>query len=217
MFATMRAFPHPFEALYRVLLIVISKNAQTAQHQGLSRTVWSSGAFAAAGWQVTVWSDQLLSHTDQNADGLQVHESVPRTGAGTRVPLLSCRFDAKTLAASIHRVANSGRGFYHHIASDGSVVMSTHLALMKSTGIPWRENTDMLPELFLYRQACAPRTLISGIHQLVAGDTAQVWAPEAETEDFGFFEQRTVALRTRTVGAAIHFTTDGSEPTAQSL
>ena len=47
-------------------------------------------------------------------------------------------------------------------------------------------------------------------------NTAKVWAPEAETEDFGFFDQRSVALRSRTAGAAIHFTTDGSEPTAQS-
>lgn len=45
---------------------------------------------------------------------------------------------------------------------------------------------------------------------------AKVWAPEAETENFGFFEQRTVALRSRTAGAAIHFTTDGTEPTAKS-
>jgi len=47
-------------------------------------------------------------------------------------------------------------------------------------------------------------------------NTATVWAPEAETEDFGFFEQRTVALRSRTTGAVIHFTTEGSEPTVQS-
>lgn len=49
-----------------------------------------------------------------------------------------------------------------------------------------------------------------------SGNTAKVWAPEAETEDFGFFDQRTVGLRSRTAGVAIHFTTDGSEATAQS-
>jgi len=47
-------------------------------------------------------------------------------------------------------------------------------------------------------------------------NAAKVWAPEATTEDFGFFDQRSVALRSRTAGAAIHFTTDGSEPTDRS-
>lgn len=178
MFARMRAFPHPFEVLYRVLLIVISKSSQTAQHAGLTRQVWSAGTFAAAGWQVTLWSDPLLAHVEHNAQELRIDESVPRSGPGDRVPLIRCRFDGQNLAATIRRVANSGRALYHHIASDGSVILSTHLALMKATGIPWRENADMLPELFLYRQACAPRTLISGIDQLAAGDSIELTAAQ---------------------------------------
>lgn len=157
-----------------MLLIIISQSSQTAQHPGLTRQVWSAGAFAAAGWQVTIWSDPLLAHIEHDTENLHIDELVPRCGPGERVPLIRCRFDARNLAACIRRVANSGRALYHHIAADGSVILSTHLSLMKATGIPWRENTDMLPELFLYRQACAPRTLISGIDQLAAGDGAQL-------------------------------------------
>ncbi len=47
--------------------------------------------------------------------------------------------------------------------------------------------------------------------------TAKVWAAEIETENlFGFLDQQGVVLRSRTPEAAIHFTTDGSEPTANS-
>jgi hypothetical protein len=44
----------------------------------------------------------------------------------------------------------------------------------------------------------------------------QVWAAEVETEDFGFFDKRTAVLHSRTPGAEIHYTTDGTEPTQKS-
>jgi len=47
-------------------------------------------------------------------------------------------------------------------------------------------------------------------------NAAKVWAAEAEVEDFGFFDKRSVILRGRTPGVAIHYTTDNSEPTVKS-
>ena len=44
----------------------------------------------------------------------------------------------------------------------------------------------------------------------------QVWAAEIETEEFGFFDKRTAVLQSRTPGAEIHYTTDGSKPTQKS-
>ena len=54
------------------------------------------------------------------------------------------------------------------------------------------------------------------IAEPASANAAKVWAPEVETEDFGFFDQRSVTLRSRTPGAAIHFTTDVSEPSLKS-
>ena len=162
-------------------LIVISKNLQSANRPGLERTVWSAGAFAAAGWQVTAWTDPLLTRVRQDPRGLIIEESVPkdgpRDGTGDCSVLASCTFESGTLGATLHRVANSGRGVYHHTAPDGSVYVSSHLALLRATGIAWREDAQMLPELFLYRQACAPRTLIAGVSQLVAGDRVHLACP----------------------------------------
>jgi hypothetical protein len=47
-------------------------------------------------------------------------------------------------------------------------------------------------------------------------DATDIWTAEVETEDFGFFDQRSVVLRTRTPGAAIHYTLDDTEPTTSS-
>jgi len=60
----------------------------------------------------------------------------------------------------------------------------------------------------------APWQIITG--EPATPSVAKVWAPEVETEDFHFFHTRHAVLRSRTMGAAIHFTTDGSEPTVQS-
>ncbi|MEI7838032.1 MAG: chitobiase/beta-hexosaminidase C-terminal domain-containing protein, partial [Planctomycetota bacterium] len=49
-----------------------------------------------------------------------------------------------------------------------------------------------------------------------SANAAKVWAAEVEAEDSGFFDKRSVILRSRTPGAAIHYTTDNSEPTAKS-
>lgn len=49
-----------------------------------------------------------------------------------------------------------------------------------------------------------------------ASESRGVWAPEVDTEDFAFFEDRVFSLRSRTAGAEIRYTTDGSLPGADS-
>ena len=62
----------------------------------------------------------------------------------------------------------------------------------------------------------APEPWAMLIAEAATPNTAKVWAPEVETESMGFFDRRSVALRSRTTGASIHYTTDGSEPSLQS-
>jgi asparagine synthetase B (glutamine-hydrolysing) len=162
-----------------VYLIAITQELPDLRVEGLQRTNWSHGAFAAAGWKVTAWTDSLLGHIKASPDALTVEELAPGSGApgagdDARMRLCSVEFRAASLEAAMHRVANSGRAMYYHVKNSRSVYIASHLALLKQIGVPFRETDGILPELFLYRQACPPRTLIEDVFQLAAGDQARI-------------------------------------------
>ncbi len=133
---------------------------------------WSEGAFAQAGWTVHSLVDPLFGRHEPSPFELICGEHAP--GSGKRLPLTTIRFDPARLLISLRREADSGRPVFHHITPDGTLLISSHLSMMRRWGIPWRESASLLPELLLYRHACAPGTLIDGVHQLVAGDRADV-------------------------------------------
>jgi hypothetical protein len=62
----------------------------------------------------------------------------------------------------------------------------------------------------------SPAPLQIVIAEPASPSSPKVWAPEVDTESFRFFDRRHAALRSRTPGAVIHFTTDNSEPGVQS-
>ena len=68
----------------------------------------------------------------------------------------------------------SGRPIYYHINSAGEFFCSTHISLLRSAGVPIQENTDVLPEFFVYRFVMPPNTLYKDIFQLFTGDQLQI-------------------------------------------
>lgn len=157
-----------------MFLLSISRTVPAFDEPGLTKTVWSHGAFADAGWKVATWTDSLLGEAIATPQRFALREAAPRTGSGERMLLCSCELDAASLRGTLFRVANSGRAVYHHVTWNGSVLVASHLRLLKAAGVDCRETAGILPELLLYRQACPPRTLLEGVEQLAAGDRGEL-------------------------------------------
>lgn len=140
----------------------------------LAVTSWSQAQFRVSGWSIVTWTDALLSTLCSTPDRFHFAESVPRSGAGPRQALLTIETVEREPLVRLHRSANGGRPVFYHAAADGSMVFSSHLALLRAWGVPIIERAGILPELYTYRQVCPPFTLLENISQLVAGDRAEV-------------------------------------------
>jgi asparagine synthetase B (glutamine-hydrolysing) len=155
-----------------MFFIAVSRHRAPTTIGQAELTSWSQGAFAQAGWTVHCLVDPLLGRHEPSPFELICGEHAP--GDGTRMPLTTIRFDAARLLISLRREPDTGRTIYHHLARDGTLLLSSHLLLLRQWGIPWRESESLLPELLLYRHACAPSSMIEGVQQLVTGDRADV-------------------------------------------
>jgi asparagine synthetase B (glutamine-hydrolysing) len=66
----------------------------------------------------------------------------------------------------ISRSTVSGRPVFYSRGSGGEYFAATHIKLLRQIGISIREDSDVLPELLVYRTIAAPRTLYRDIGQL---------------------------------------------------
>ncbi len=155
-----------------MFFIAVSRGPAPPTFASHELTSWSQGTFAEAGWTVHGCVDPLMGRLETSPFELICGEHAP--GSGPRVPLATVRCDASRMIISLRREHDSGRTIHHHVAPDGTLLISSHLSLLRRWGIAWRESASLLPELLLYRHACAPGTLIEGVQQLVCGDRAEV-------------------------------------------
>jgi asparagine synthase (glutamine-hydrolysing) len=125
--------------------------------------------------KVTVITDNFLSDFVTEPDGFSVIESpLISTSDFRNIIFLKVTYDNKNDSFSILKSTISGRPIYYHINSAGEFFCSTHISLLRSAGVPIRENTDVLPEFFIYRFVMPPNTLYNDIFQLFTGDQLQI-------------------------------------------
>ena len=125
--------------------------------------------------KVTVITDKFLSDFVTEPDGFSVIESpLISTSDFRNIIFLKVTYDSKNDNFSILKSTISGRPIYYHINSAGEFFCSTHISLLRSAGVPINENTDVLPEFFIYRFIMPPNTLYKDIFQLFTGDQLQI-------------------------------------------
>ena len=63
----------------------------------------------------------------------------------------------------------SGRPIFYYLTQKGEFFCSTHISMLRKTGIKIEENIDVLPEFFVYRLVMPPHTLYKNIYRLPMG------------------------------------------------
>jgi asparagine synthase (glutamine-hydrolysing) len=125
--------------------------------------------------KVTVITDNFLSDFINEPDGFSVIESpLISTSDFRNIIFLKVTYNSKNDSFSILKSTISGRPIYYHINSAGEFFCSTHISLLRSAGVPIKENTEVLPEFFIYRFVMPPNTLYKDIFQLFTGDQLQI-------------------------------------------
>jgi len=119
---------------------------------------------------VTIVTDNFLSKFISDENGFSLIES----------PLLSHHNFSDIIFSQVTYTKNSnsfeilkstisGRPIYYHIDSKGNFFCSTHISMLRKSGVLIEENTAVLPEFFYYRYVMPPATLYKNIRQLLVG------------------------------------------------
>jgi asparagine synthetase B (glutamine-hydrolysing) len=77
--------------------------------------------------------------------------------------------DAKGESICLFRSTMGGRPVYYHLSPEGELFCSSHISKLRKVGVPIEENTEVLPEFFVYRYVMAPQTLYRNVRQVVVG------------------------------------------------
>ena len=125
--------------------------------------------------KVTVLTDNFISDFFVEPDGFSVVESpLISTVDYKNLLLLQVTYDKKNESLNLFKSTIAGRPMYYHINPAGEFFCSTHISLLRTAGVPIKENIDVLPEFFVYRFVMPPNTLYKNIFQLNAGDHLQI-------------------------------------------
>jgi asparagine synthetase B (glutamine-hydrolysing) len=119
---------------------------------------------------VTTATDGFMSKMVSSEDDLTITES-PGDGS-SKAPVFSrVSFVRSNGAVRVSRSLVSGRPIYYHTNPQGEFFCSTHMELLRSAGVPIRENVRALPELFAYGYVMPPTTLYDGVLQVPPGSS----------------------------------------------
>jgi len=120
---------------------------------------------------ITIITDDLLSFFQKDTKGLTIYEAPFKLTKN--VPALhffKIRFDNNEDTISLSQSTISGRPLYYHINKQGEFFCSTHISLLKQSGIKLKENKKVIPEFFIYRYIMPPNTLYQDIYRILNGD-----------------------------------------------
>ena len=119
---------------------------------------------------VTIVTDNFLSTFISDENGFSLIESPLLSHHNLRDIIFSqVTYTKKSNSFEILKSTISGRPIYYHIDSKGNFFCSTHISMLRKSGVLIEENTDVLPEFFYYRYVMPPATLYKNIRQLLAG------------------------------------------------
>jgi asparagine synthetase B (glutamine-hydrolysing) len=122
----------------------------------------------APGWVLTIVTDGLVSSIQVSDDEIVGTESLLCGLNGADVRFVTVRFSRKSGTLEIVKASISGRPVYYHLASNGDFLISSHISMLRQAGVAIEENTEVIPELLIYRTVAPPRTLYRKIEQLPA-------------------------------------------------
>jgi asparagine synthetase B (glutamine-hydrolysing) len=118
---------------------------------------------------ITIITDNFLSKLVMESNGFSIIES----------PLISNPDFFKIVFSEVKYNNNgnikiskstiSGRPIFYHITQDGEFFCSTHISMFRRAGIKIMENSEVLPEFFVYRLVMPPYTLYKNIYRLLMG------------------------------------------------
>ena len=119
---------------------------------------------------VTIVTDNFLSKFISDENGFSLIESPLLSHHNFRDIIFSqVTYTKKSNSFEILKSTISGRPIYYHIDSKGNFFCSTHISMLRKSGVLIEENTDVLPEFFYYRYVMPPATLYKNIRQLLVG------------------------------------------------
>jgi asparagine synthetase B (glutamine-hydrolysing) len=125
--------------------------------------------------KATIITDKFLSDFFSKQNGFSVIESpLISTSSFREIIFSQVTYDTITDSINIFKSTISGRPIYYHINTKGELFCSTHISLLRSAGVPIKENTDVLPEFFVFRFVMPPNTLYKNIYRLFCNGQLQV-------------------------------------------
>jgi len=120
--------------------------------------------------KVTIVTDKFLSDFISEPDGFTIFESpLIRSPSFRNIIFSQITYQSTKETLTFFKPCMSGRPIYYHINHKGEFFCSTHISMMRAAGVPIIENTQALPEFFIYRYVMPPKTLYKNINQLIAG------------------------------------------------
>ncbi len=153
-----------------MFLVAITKSEIAHNFQSVDVEEFKINSFV-----VTVVTDNFLSKCISEANGFSVTESPLISSPNSRNIVFSqANYDKNDNVFNIFRSTISGRPIYYHINSKGDFFCSTHISMLRKAGVPIEENTEVLPEFFIYRYVMPPRTLYKDINHLFTGGRLQI-------------------------------------------
>jgi asparagine synthetase B (glutamine-hydrolysing) len=118
----------------------------------------------------TIVTDNFLSKYFQKQNGFSIIESpLISTSYFNDIIFSEVVYNNTESMLCIFKPTISGRPIYYHMSSVGDFFCSTHISLLRKTGVSIEENTNVLPEFFVYRFVTPPATLYKNIKQLSNG------------------------------------------------
>ena len=119
---------------------------------------------------VTIVTDNFLSKFISEENGFSLIESPLLPHQNFRDIVFSqVSYTKKSNSFEILKSTISGRPIYYHIDSKGNFFCSTHISMLRKSGVLIEENTAVLPEFFCYGELMPPATLYKNINQLPGG------------------------------------------------
>jgi asparagine synthetase B (glutamine-hydrolysing) len=124
---------------------------------------------------INIITDNFLSKAVFDSDGFEIIESpIISQSSFENMVFSQISFNKQTKSLRLYRSTLSGRPIYYHINTKGEFFASTHISILRKRGVCIEENTDVLPEFFIYRYVQPPQTMYKDIYYLEAGSTLNI-------------------------------------------
>jgi len=122
---------------------------------------------------LTVLYDGFLSYFEDGDDLLSVKESIlPANRISSDDTVLSeIVYKKSDNSIRVRKPTISGRPIYYYLDNHRNFYCSTHIKLLRNAEVPIEENSDALPEFFVYRFVQPPRSMFKDIYQVDLGET----------------------------------------------